>query len=54
MDYLIVSLVPNQFGNHEYQIVIYFVKNLNQLIDTEIKEKEKKEEKRSQSGKTAF
>ena len=54
MDYLIVSLVPNQFGDHEYQIVIYFVENLNKLIDTEMKEKEKKEEKRSQTGKTAF
>ena len=54
MDYLVVSMVPNQFGIHEYQIIIYFVRNLNQLIDTEIKAKEIKEEKRSQSGKTAF
>jgi hypothetical protein len=54
MDYLVVSMVPDQFGNHEYQIVIYFVENLNQLNETEIKEKEIKEEKRSQSGKTAF
>ena len=31
-DVLIVSQVPDQFGNPRYQIVIYFVKNLEQLI----------------------
>lgn len=53
-DFLIVSLVPDQFGKHEYQIVIYFVENLNQLIDSENKEQAEREQKRVQSGKTAF
>ena len=54
MDYLIVSLVPNQFGIHEYQIVIYYVENLKQLIETEKNEQEKREKERTQSGKRAF
>jgi hypothetical protein len=54
MDYLVVSLVPDQFGNHEYQIVIYFVKNLINLVDTEQKAEVKREEKRVESGKSAF
>ncbi len=48
-DFLIVSLVPDQFGRHEYHIIIYYVDNLKQLIATE-----KKEQKRVKSGKTAF
>ncbi len=35
MDLLLVSLVPDQFGHHGYQIVIYFVQNLKQLIEIE-------------------
>ncbi len=54
MDFLIASLVPDQFGQHEYQIVIYFAENLNQLADAEKIQKQKREEKRAQSGKTAF
>jgi hypothetical protein len=54
MDYLIVSLVPDQFGIHEYQIVIYYVENLKQLIETEKNEQEKREKERTQSGKRAF
>lgn len=53
-DFLIVSLVPDQFGNPRYQIVIYFVKNLEQLIDTEKKERQEKSLERTRSGKTAF
>ena len=53
-DYLIVSLVPDQFGNPEYQIIIYFVENLNQLIAAEKEEREKKEAQRAKSGKKAF
>ena len=53
-DYLVVSMVPDQFGIHEYQIVIFYVENLNQLIDAEQKEKDKKEEQRAKSGKSAF
>ena len=53
-DFLIASLVPDQFGKHEHQIVIYYVDNIKQLIETERKEKEKKEQQRVKSGKTAF
>jgi len=53
-DYLIVSLVPDQFGNHSYQIVIYFVDNLDQLAATERDEQREKLLERTRSGKTAF
>ncbi len=53
-DFLIISLVPDQFGNPTYQIVIYFVKNLEQLIATEKDEQKEKSLERTQSGKTAF
>jgi hypothetical protein len=53
-DVLLVSLVPDQFGRHGYQIVIYYVQNLNQLIDIEINEAKKGEQQRAKSGKTAF
>jgi len=51
---LLVSLVPDQFGRHGYQIVIYFVQNLKQLIDIEKKEAKREEQQRATSGKTAF
>jgi hypothetical protein len=53
-DYLIVSHIPDRFGRYEYQIVIYYVDNLKQLIDTERKEKEAKEQQRVKTGKKAF
>jgi len=53
-DFLIVSQVPDQFGNPRYQIAIYFVKNLEQLIAAEQKERQEKSLKRNESGKTAF
>jgi hypothetical protein len=54
MDLMLVSLVPDQFGHHGYQIVIYFVQNLKQLIEIEKNELKKIEEQRAKSGKTAF
>ncbi len=54
MDLLLVSLVPDQFGHHKYQIVIYFVQNLKQLIEIEKNEEKKREQQRTKSGKTAF
>jgi len=54
MDLFLVSLVPDQFGHHGYQIVIYFVQNLKQLIEIEKNELKKREEQRAKSGKTAF
>jgi len=53
-DFLIASLVPDQFGKHEHQIVIYYVDNIKQLIETEKKEKEEREQQRVKTGKTAF
>jgi len=53
-DFLIVSLVPDQFGNPTYQIVIYFVKNLEQLIAAEKAERKEKSLERTQSGEKAF
>ena len=53
-DFLIVSQVPDQFGNLRYRIAIYFVKNLEELIATEQNEQQDKNLKRTQSGKTAF
>ncbi len=53
-DILMVSRVPDQFGNLEYQIVIYFTENLNQIIRTEAAEKEARERQRAKSGKSAF
>ncbi len=53
-DILIVSLVPDQFGNPEYQIRIFFVENIKALLKTEAAEKEKQKRQRAKSGKTAF
>ena len=53
-DFLILSLVPDQFGNPEYQIRIYFTENIKALIATETSEKEKTQSERAKSGKTAF
>lgn len=53
-DVLFVSLVPDQFGNPEYQIRIFFVENIKALLKTEAAEKEKKRRQRAKSGETAF
>ena len=51
---LTVSLVPDQFGNPEFQIRIFFIENIKELLKTEKAEKEKRENQRARSGKTAF
>jgi len=53
-DFLIASRIPDRFGNIEHQIVIYFVGSLEQLIETELKEKEERELQRAKTGKKAF
>jgi len=53
-DFLIASRIPDRFGNIEHQIVIYFIGNLKQLIETELKEKEGQELQRAKTGKKAF
>ncbi len=53
-DVLVVSLVPDQFGNPEYQIRIFFVNNIQALLEKEKTEKEKQELRREKSVKRAF
>ena len=53
-DLLIVSRIPDRFGKIDYQIVIYFIGNIQQLIDTEKKEREAEEQQRAKTGKKAF
>jgi hypothetical protein len=53
-DTMIVSQVPDQFGRHGYQIVIYFARNLKKLIDIEQTEKAERERQKASAGKTAF
>ena len=53
-DFLILSLVPDQFGNPEYQIRIYFTENIKALIASETAQKEKAMSERAKTGKSAF
>ncbi len=53
-DVLIVSFVPDQFGNPEYQIRIFFVENIKALLEKETAEKEEQELQRAKSGQRAF
>ena len=53
-DFLIVSLVPDQFGNPEYQVRFFFVKNIRALLENERAEKEEESSQRTKSGKKAF
>jgi hypothetical protein len=53
-DVLILSFVPDQFGNPECQINIYYKTALEKLLQDEQKEKEKTRRERTKSGKTAF
>jgi len=53
-DFLIVNREPDQFGNHEYKLVIYYIDNLEKLIETERKEKEQQQQQEAKKGKAAF
>jgi hypothetical protein len=53
-DILIVSLVPDQFGNPHDQIRIFFVDNIKALLATESAEKEEQKKQEVKSGETAF
>lgn len=53
-DFLIISLVPNQFGVPEYQIRIFFVENIKRLLEKEWADREKEERRRARSGQKAF
>ena len=51
---LIVSIVEDRFGDPELHVVIYFVENIEILLDTEKKEILRKQEEIKKKGKTAF
>ena len=53
-DILIVSRIPDRFGNINYQIVIYYIDNLKLLNDTERREKGAQEQQREKRGENAF
>jgi hypothetical protein len=53
-DMLFVSLVPDQFGNPKYQIRIFFIDNIQALLEQEQIEKENLELRRAKSGQKAF
>jgi hypothetical protein len=53
-DVMILSKVPDRLGNPEYHIMIYYVRNLNDLLDREKKEAERREIERKKAGETAF
>ena len=53
-DILFVSLVPDQFGKPEYQIRIFFVDNIQTLLEQEKLDREKQELRRAKSGQKAF
>ena len=53
-DYLMVSLVPDQFGVTEYRITIYFVSNLKDMIQTKLAREKQSQKEQTESGKSAF
>lgn len=53
-DYLLASLVPNQFGAIEHRIAIFFTANLEDLLQKERAQKQRVSEEKAQSGKSAF
>lgn len=50
-DYLMVSLVPDQFGKPDYHVAIIFTANLKQLID---KEEAERQNRPAESDRSAF
>jgi hypothetical protein len=53
-DVLLVSLVPDQFERPRYVVRIYFVENLEKLLDIEEKKKEARQIKQERGGRRAF
>lgn len=53
-DFLVVSRVPDRFGNPEYHIRFFFVENIKALLEHERAEREKERSQRAKSGKKAF
>lgn len=53
-DMLIISRFANRFGDPEYQVMIYYVNNIEKLLSKEDRERQQREEEKRQAGKTAF
>ncbi|MGD8365853.1 MAG: hypothetical protein PVI36_13115 [Desulfobacterales bacterium] len=53
-DVLLVSIIPTWRGDKEYQLVIYYVDNLEKLIAVEEKERRQKEEEKRRAGEKIF
>lgn len=53
-DALVVSLIPDQFGEPIHHITLYFTENLEGLVASEQAAKERKANERARSGKSAF
>ena len=53
-DVLIVSQAKDRFGEPEYTVAFYFVRNIEDLLATEKKEIDQREKQLKQAGKTAF
>lgn len=51
-DVLLVSIIPTWRGDKEYQLVIYYVDNLEKLVAVE--EKERRQEERRRTGEKIF
>lgn len=51
---LIISITDDRYGNPEYETVIYYVPNLEELLFREQQEIKQKEEEVKKTGKTAF
>ena len=54
MDFLIVSRVLDRFGDPEYRIAIYYGTNIDELIKSEQRRVQQREDKRKKAGQTAF
>jgi hypothetical protein len=53
-DALVVSLIPDQFGEPVHYITLYFTENLEVLVASEQAAKERKAKEKARSGKSAF
>ncbi|MBF0302379.1 MAG: hypothetical protein HQK73_05020 [Desulfamplus sp.] len=53
-DLLILSFVPDQFGKPVYEVAIYFAKRLEDLLEAERLERERKHKKGVKSGQNVF
>ena len=53
-DVLLVSITTNNYGNPEYQIVIYFVDNIEDLLGIEKEEALQREKERQKAARKAF